>query len=56
MLKDRRHDYRLANSPPEFFVQSLECALLTAPEILEAGSGPENRKLQERIIVYELFD
>lgn len=56
MLKDRRHDYRLSLSTADFFSEVLERALLTSPEVHEAGSGLQNRKQDKRIVVYELFD
>jgi hypothetical protein len=56
VLKDRRHDYRLAQRNADFFSEVLERALLTSPEIHEAGSGLQNRRQDKRILVCELFN
>ena len=56
MLKDRKHDYRLATHPPSFFREVLEKALRGAPRIYLQGEGPPNRQAAKRTFEYDLFD
>jgi hypothetical protein len=56
VLKDRKHDYRLATHTPSFFREALEKALRGAPRIYVQGEGLPGRQVAKRTFEYDLFD
>jgi hypothetical protein len=56
VLKDRKHDYRLATYPSSFFGDALEKALRGAPQIYVQGEGLPGRQAAKRTFEYTLFD
>jgi hypothetical protein len=56
MLKDRKHDYRLATYTASFFREALERALRGAPRIFGQGEGLPGRRAAKQTFEYALFD
>lgn len=56
MLRNRKHDYRLATHAPSFFREALERAMRGAPQIYAQGEGLPGRQTRKRTFEYALFD